>query len=137
MTNDMKTEIDALPFEEKVRAIVNLIDLGMQCRVRIGRDPEEDGGKLFVQITCRRIDTITREMGIGYGGKHYPSQHASSSEIIQAIFGLYKGYWEHEARETFIFDGRRPFGPHISTWALWDVARRVDVRSQKHVEDRA
>ena len=79
MTNDMKAEIDALPLEEKVRAIVNLIDLGMQCRVRIGRDPEEDGGKLFVQITCRRIDTITKEMGIGYGGKHYPSQHASSN----------------------------------------------------------
>ena len=28
-------------------------------------------------------------------------------------------------------------GPHIDSEALWEVATRVDVRSAKHVEDRA
>jgi hypothetical protein len=93
-------------------------------------------GRWFLQIQCWRKDVITDEMGLGYGGKAYPSPHASDSEIVQTIFGLYKGYWEHEARETFQWRGRRVFGPHISTEALWEVARRVDVRSARHVEDR-
>ncbi|AWN03570.1 hypothetical protein PBI_HYPERION_55 [Microbacterium phage Hyperion] len=120
--------------------IASHIELGMQCEIRIGRGDDDE--RWFLQIQCYRKDVITGEYGFGYGGKHYPSPHATDSEIIQAIFGLYKGYWEHEARETFLLkndegEGRRPFGPHINTWALWDIARRVDVRSAKHVEDRA
>lgn len=113
------------------------IQLGMNCTVEIGRDAEHEPGRYFFQIRCWREDTITKEMGFGYGGKAYLSPHATDSELIQTVFGLYKGYWEHEARETFIWRDRRPFGPHISTEALWEVARRVDVRSAKHVEDRA
>lgn len=118
----------------RLHRIVDEIELGMQCQVRL--EFSADRGEHFVQIQCWRRDTITGEMGWGYGGKAWPSQHASDSEIIQMIFGLYKSYWEHEARETFIWRGRRPFGPHISTEALWSVARQVDVRSAKHVEDR-
>ena len=120
---------------DRVIRIQEEINLGMQCIVRTGTS-EERGDALFVQIQCWRMDVITKEMGWGYGGKAYPSEHATDSEIIQMIFGLYKGYWEHEARETFEWRGRRPFGPHISTEALWSVARQVDVRSSLHVEDR-
>lgn len=120
--------------EERLRLIVAEINLGMECDVRLGWS--EERSEWFVQIRCWRRDVITGEMGYGYGGKAWPSKHATDSEIIQMIFGLYKGYWEHEARETFVWRGRRPFGPHISTEALWEVARRVDVRSAKHVEDR-
>ncbi|QED11871.1 hypothetical protein SEA_MASHLEY_54 [Microbacterium phage Mashley] len=125
--------------ESRLRRIIAHIELGMQCEVRLSCDVDL---RWFVQIQCYRLDVITGELGFGYGGKAYPSEHATDSEIIQMIFGLYKGYWEHEARETFLLkndegEGRRPFGPHINTWALWDIARRVDVRSAKHVEDRA
>lgn len=120
----------------RLRRIRDSIKLGMNCDIRIG----SEGRGLFVQIRCYRMDVITKEMGYGFGGKAYPSEHATDSEIIQMIFGLYKGYWEHEARETFELrneegEYRRPFGPHIDTWALWSVARKVDVRSQRHVED--
>lgn len=125
------------PQFQRLTELLSEVELGMNCFLRIGRDPLEDGGKLFIQIACYRLDTITKQMGWGYGGKAYPSEHATDNEILQSAFGLYKGYWEHEARETFILRGRRPFGPHIDTWALWEVARRVDVRSAKHVEDRA
>lgn len=125
--------------ESRLRRIITHIELGMQCEVRLSCDVDL---RWFVQIQCYRKDVITGEYGFGYGGKAYPSKHATDSEIIQMIFGLYKGYWEHEARETFLLrneegEGRRPFGPHIDTWALWGVARKVDVRSAKHVEDRA
>lgn len=121
-------------FEERLRRIIGDIELGMKCEVRLGVSAE---GRRFVQIKCMRVDVITGIEDWGYGGKAYPSEYASDSEIVQMIFGLYKGYWEHEARENFVWRGRRPFGPHIDTQALWEVARRVDVRSQKHEEDRA
>lgn len=118
---------------ERLDQIASEIKLGMHCTIRIGVDDQRP----FLQIQCYRRDTITGEMGYGFGGKAWPSEHATDSEIIQMIFGLYKGYWEHEARETFIWRGRRPFGPHISTEALWEVARRVDIRSAQHVGDRS
>lgn len=117
---------------ERLARIISEIELGMKCEVRLGVSEEE---RWFVQIICKRVDVITKVEGWGYGGKAYPSEHASDSEIVQMIFGLYKGYWEHEARENFEWRGRRVFGPHISTEALWEVARRVDLRSANHVED--
>lgn len=124
-------------FYERLLRIQGEIQLGMNCELQIGRDQKVDEGRYYFQIKCWREDTITKQMGFGYGGKAYLSDDATDSELIQTAFGLYKGYWEHEARETFIWRERRPFGPHISTEALWEVARRVDVRSAKHVEDRA
>jgi hypothetical protein len=130
-------------FFNRLLGIQSEIKLGMDCDVVIGKDDsffDEHGapdGRFYFQIQCWRRDTITGKMGLGYGGKAYLSPHATDSELIQTAFGLYKGYWEHEARETFQWRDRRPFGPHISTEALWDVARRVDVRSAKHVEDKA
>jgi hypothetical protein len=120
---------------ERLKRITGDIQLGMNCSIRLGAGRAEN--EFYVQIKCWREDTITGEMGFGFGGKAWPSVHASDSEIVQMIFGLYKSYWEHEARETFVWRGRRPFGPHISTEALWEVARRVDVRSAHHVEDKA
>ena len=127
-------EIEKTPqeqFRNRLHLIVSEIELGMNCTVKIGADDT----RFYFQIECYRQDTITKEMGYGRGGKAYLSPHMTKSELVQVIFGLYKGYWEHEARETFIYRGRRPFGPHIDTDALWEVARRVDVRSAKHVED--
>lgn len=128
-------------FLERLERIQASISLGMNCDLLVSRDQEVENGRYYLQITCWRKDAITGEMGRGYGGKAYLSEHMTDSEIIQVAFGLYKGYWEHEARETFVLinsagEGRRPFGPHIDTWALWEVARRVDVRSAKHVNDR-
>lgn len=118
----------------RVIALVDDIELGMKSKVRIGQDPGP--GKLFIQIEVIRVDVITGIEGEGRSGKYYPSVWATDNEIVQAIFGLYKGYWEHEARENFKWRKRRVFGPHISVEALWDAAPRVDVRSQRHEEDK-
>lgn len=123
------------PFIERISRIVDDVKLAENFAVIIGQDPDNDPGRYYFQIQCWRKDVITGEEGFGYGGKAYLSPHSSDSELVQTIFGLYKGYFEHEARETFQWRERRVFGPHISTEALWDVARRVDVRSAQHVED--
>jgi hypothetical protein len=128
-------------FPERLARIAGDIALGMNCDVRIGQNLDyfdKDGnpdGPYFVQIRCWRLDVITGEEGYGYSGKGQPSKHATDSEIIQLIFGLYLGYWTHEARENFEWAGRRVFGPHIKTQALHSVAKQVDVRSAMHVDD--
>lgn len=122
-------------FANRLTRIRSEIDLADDFEIRIGQD-EVQSGRYFYQIQCWRKDAITGEMGYGYGGKAYLSEHATDSELVQTIFGLYKAYYEHESRETFQWRGRRVFGPHISTEALWEIARRVDVRSARHMDDK-
>lgn len=115
--------------------IVDEIQLNQNFKVLIRQDQETPFGRWYYQIQCHRIDVITGIWGEGFSGKAYLTPHASENELVQTIFGLYKGYWEHESRESFEWKGRRVFGPHIATQALWDVARRVDIRSAKHEDD--
>lgn len=119
-------------FLERLIEIQSRVELSMNCELFIGTDRERH----YWQIKCWRQDTITKEWDWGYGGKVYLSPHATDSELMQAAFGAYRAYWEHEVRETFLVDGVRPYGPHISLDALLSVARKVDVRSAMHVEDK-
>lgn len=125
--------IDA--FQDRLVKIGFDILLAENFSLTVGSDHQDPNGRFYFQIRCWREDVITGEMGYGYGGKAYLSPHMTDSELVQIAFGLYKGYYEHEARETFRYKARRVFGPHISVEALWEVARRVDVRSAAHVED--
>jgi hypothetical protein len=119
----VKPEASAsIDMQSRLARIVGEIELGENFSINLSTD--EDGA--FFQIAYYRRDIISGEMGYGYGGRIHPRQTSSDSQIIQTIFGLYKSFWEHESRETFQWRGRRVFGPHISTEALWDVARRVD-----------
>lgn len=113
-------------FKARLDNVVNEVKLAENFCVIIGRDGA--AGRYYFQIACYRKDVVTGEMGVGYGGKAYLSPHATDSELVQTVFGLYKGYWEHEARETFEWRGRRVFGPHIDTEALWEIAERTDAR---------
>lgn len=85
-------------------------------------------GRWYYQIKCERPDAITGEMGTGYGGKVYLSPHASRTELVQIVMGLYKGYWEHEAREGFWYAGEQVFGPHIDVLAHHKIAGDTEYR---------
>jgi hypothetical protein len=124
-------------FKARLERIAGEIELGMNCTLEFWQDRESDvGGRFYFQIACERLDVVTKVMGTGYSGKAYLSEFMTDSELVQTTFGLYKGYWEHEARETFEWRGRRVFGPHISTEALWDVALRTDARKPIPEPDR-
>ena len=124
-----------LDFVDRINRIAQEVSLPANFRIIIDRDKEVPFGRFYYQIECYRQDVITKQMGLGYGGKAYLSKHASDNELVQTIFGLYKSYYEHEARESFEWNDRRVFGPHIATQALWDVAKRIDVRNAKHTDD--
>jgi len=126
---DTMTETETL--SARLERLASEVTLAENFGLRV----EEDAKGWFLQITCWRRDVITGEMGEGHGGKFHPSEHSTESELLQAVFGLYLRYVEHEARETFEWRGRRIYGPHISAQALYEVARRVDVRSARHEED--
>lgn len=113
---------------ERVPAILAEITLPEQYTIRFERDKEIENGRWYLQIACERIDIVTGQMGTGYGGKAYLSRFATDSELVQTVFGLYKAFVEHEARETFTWRGRRVFGPHMDVNAVWEVARRFDAR---------
>jgi hypothetical protein len=117
-------------FSDRLSRIRDEIELGMDCRLVVKRDTAVVDGRWYFQIQAWRRDAFTGNFGFGYGGKAYLSEHASDSELVQVAFGLYKSFWEHEARETFLYRERRVFGPHISTEALWEVAERVDYRQK-------
>lgn len=115
-------------FTQRLLRIVAEVQLAENFEVLIKKDDIRDSGRYYFQIQCYRKDVVTGEMGYGKGGEAYLSPFATDSELVQTIFGLYKGYWEHEARETFEWRGRRVFGPHIATEALWDIALRTNAR---------
>lgn len=123
-------------FVSRVRGLIDRVTLPDNFSIILERDKEIKKGRYYVQIQCYRMDVITKKMGFGVGGKAYLGRHQTDNEIIQTVFGLYKGYAEHEARESFELDGKRIYGPHISIEALLTVAHKVDVRNAKHVEDR-
>jgi hypothetical protein len=87
-----------------------------------------DGDVPYIQVRHLRRDIVTGEMGWGAGGKYRLSEHATDSEIVQAVFGLFKAYEEHETRENFYWRDARVFGPHIDVRALAEVAHRFDAR---------
>ena len=114
---------------DAVYEIVKDIQLGYGCELTVKTDLQ-GGDRLYLQVRCWRPDTVTGAMAYGYGGKGYLSPFMVKSEVVALAFGLYKGYLEHEARESFKWRGRRVYGPHINVEALWEVARRVEHRPQ-------
>jgi hypothetical protein len=123
-------------FMHRLLRLQSEITLGMECTLVLGWDPDTEpteDSRYYFQIRCWRKDAITGVYDFGYSGPSYVNPKSSDSQIVAQVFGLYKGYWEHETRETFQWKGRRIFGPHISLEALWEVARRVDIPSAQHV----
>ena len=116
------TESVEEPFERLVR-LTGEITLAENFSVEFDQDEATD--LWFCQIVCWRKDVVTGEMGYGYGGHAPINLNAPDSALIHLIFGRYLAYWEHEARETFEWRGRRIFGPHIDAVALWEVAERT------------
>ncbi len=97
-------------------------------RLLLRPDSTELRGRWYFQVEVDRPDAITGKPGTGRGGKAYLSPHACRSELVQTAFGLFKAYEEHEARESFRYNGRQVYGPHLDVTALWTIAEMVEVR---------
>ena len=87
-----------------------------------------DGERPYLQVEIERVDIVTGQMAVGRGGKYTVASDATLSEVVQAVFGLYRNYEEHECREWFKYRGRRVFGPHMDVEELWNIAKITDAR---------
>lgn len=64
-----------------------------------------------------------------HGRKWYVSNYATDLEIVQTALKANLTFMEHEVRETFLFDGKAIFGPHLPLEALVASASGdLDVR---------
>lgn len=107
---------------------------GLQPRVIVvcQQDKSIPNGRLYIQVIApERLNVDNGAYGEGKGGKMYLSPHAIESEVVQAAFGLIKGYYEHEVREGFTYKGKRVFGPHIDINAYMEIADRTVARPKQ------
>lgn len=93
----------------------NLPDFALQLHYVRGEQP-------YLQICRYRKDVVTDEESWGYSPKAYLNGTMTDGDILRCGFGLLMGYLEHEAREAFLWHGRRIFGPHIPAEELWAAA---------------
>lgn len=61
------------------------------------------------------------------GRKWFVSQHSCQSEVVQTCLLAVLTAVEHEARETFLFDGQAIYGPHLDAEALRGVRHQCRV----------
>ena len=62
------------------------------------------------------------------GRKWRISPYMTVSEVVQTVLAASLAWHEHEAREQFLFQGSRIFGPHLDVYELMMIADRLDVR---------
>lgn len=78
-------------------------------------------------VARERLDIFTGRMAVGESRHWLVTPTSSKSGIVQICFGAVLSVQEHEARENFLYRGRRIFGPHMDADRVWGVARSVDV----------
>lgn len=88
-----------------------------------------DGDRPWLQVRFNSVDSVTGEPERQHGRKWMLSAFMTKSELVQTAFKAVITATEHEVRETFMYKGRRIFGPHFDVDALWEVSRRVDIRA--------
>lgn len=88
----------------------------------------DDMERPFFRVRAHRPDTFTGDLEWGYGGRYVVDYGACESEIVSAIFGLFKSYEEHETREAFTYQGVRIYGPHLDVKMLVKYADQTEFR---------
>ncbi len=88
----------------------------------------EEDGRMFLQIRFWEIDNDTGKLSLQHCRKWVLSEHMTKSEIVLTAWKAVQAAVEHEARETFLYKGRRVFGPHIDLDAMWAISTNLDAR---------
>ena len=88
----------------------------------------EKDGALFLQGDYNEPDAYSGDPAIQKTRKWILSEHMTPSEFVQTVFKAVMTSYEHRVRESFLFRGRRVFGPHFDVFELWKIAESTDVR---------
>jgi hypothetical protein len=85
-------------------------------------------GQLYLQAEYVEQDVYSGDPAVQKTRKWMLSEHMTKSEFVQTCFKAVMTSYEHRARESFLFRGRRVFGPHIDIEALWSNCETTEVR---------
>lgn len=77
----------------------------------------------YMQATLARIDTDTDEFGIGKGRKMMLWPYMSVEDIVKTCLRACMDYAEHEVRESFRYQGKMVFDPHMKLEDLSSLCR--------------
>ena len=89
----------------------------------------EKGEVLYLQAEYKEPDVYSGDPAIQHTRKWMLSSHMTKSEFIQTCFKLVMTSYEHRARESFMFRGRRVFGPHIDIEVLHALCDQTEIRA--------
>lgn len=62
------------------------------------------------------------------GRKWRISHHACRGEVVQTALTAVLAWFEHEAREAFLWKGKAIFQPHSNLDAMWLAADQMETR---------
>lgn len=82
-----------------------------------------DGDRPYLQIAAQKPDNRTGLLKDLKGRKWFLSYHMTRSEVVQTVLFAVLAFVEHEARETFKYDGFSIFDPHYDVDALVGLRR--------------
>lgn len=88
-----------------------------------------DNGRTYMQWVFWGVCAKTGHLELQHCRKWYLSPHMTESELVQTAFAAALAAEEHECREFFQYQGKRPFQPHISIHSLMAVCDQEDVRT--------
>ena len=91
---------------------------------------KESPSGVYLQISVDEqaeaaCDAFTGTVTAWSGAKIPMSPHMCDSEVVGTVFDAIKRAEEHEMREWFKFANRRIFNPHISVYALHEIAGKM------------
>lgn len=87
---------------------------------------------IFLRGRYREGNIVTGDIEDQFTAKWLMSVHMVKSEVVQKAFKCYVTSLEHQAREHFLYRGRRIFGPHFDVDSLWEICRHqhLDYRDK-------
>lgn len=112
-----------------IRTIVNEICYKPGWKLSLVYD-QNRGGAPYLQWEFVSNNVKTGMSEIMTSRKWYLSYYMTESEIVLTAFKAALTAEEHEARESFYYEGRRILNPHVSVRALMEVCDREDVRDE-------
>lgn len=114
-------------FEEKFREILGRLSY-RDWTFHLGKDAI---GLYYLQLRWPDFDVRTDEITAHSGRKWRLSQHMTRSEVVQTALAAVLAAEEHEARERFLYLGRRIFWPTMNVDALWVLIGEDDAEEKR------
>lgn len=83
-----------------------------------------EGGRMFLRVACKDGTCNRTGEKMSWNGRWWRlSPHMTDSEVVGTAFKAYLTALEHEARETFTFQGEPIYDAHLSVYQLANLSR--------------